>query len=148
MTYAEAVILEILRHSALTPRSIPHKTTETIQFKGYTIPKGWIVVPNLYSALYDPKEWDQPEIFNPDRFLTAEGVVSKHHEALIPFSVGKRICPGESLARDQLFLFLCSLVQRFKFKQDPNSPPLKIEYSVTPLVLAPVAKPLVVKERI
>lgn len=116
-------------------------------YKGYTIPKGTLVIPNLYSALYDPNEWDNPEDFRPERFLLPDGTLSKHRESLIPFSAGKRICPGESLARDQLFLILCSLVQRFRFKPDPASPKLKIEYTVTPLILAPRPKPLIVEER-
>lgn len=41
------------------------------------------------------------------------------------FFIGRRVCPGESLARMEFFLFTTSLVQRFKLlPSDPNKLPL------------------------
>ncbi len=46
----------------------------------------------------------------------------KRNESLIPFSVGKRVCVGEVLARDQIYLFLTNIFYRFTAIPDPNDP--------------------------
>ena len=47
---------------------------------------------------------------------------------MIPFWVGPRHCLGEQLARMEIFIFLVSLVQRFKFLPDPNEDKLPDRY--------------------
>jgi len=66
--------------------------------------------------------WGDPENFRPERFLSKDGTQVERHESLIPFSVGKRSCLGEVLARDQLFLFVECLAQRFNIISEPGKP--------------------------
>jgi len=73
--------------SCLVPLSVPHAAMQDVTICGYTIPKGTGIFPNLYSASYDPKHWEEPERFNPERFLTADGKL-KRIDAFIPFSTG------------------------------------------------------------
>ena len=69
------------------------------------------------------KQWDRGSEFRPERFIGDHGKVERS-ENLIPFSVGKRSCPGEHLARSELFLFLAGILQTFKFEaEDPSRPP-------------------------
>src|SRR5437868_4098343 len=112
MPYTEAVIAETLRYSSLTPMGVFHTTMEDVEFHGYSIPKGTIVMPNQFYVHHDPKVWGDPMNFRPERFLTSEGTFKKH-EALIPFSIGRRQCLGEALARDSLFLFATNLFQKY-----------------------------------
>ena len=65
------------------------------------------------------KIWGDPENFRPERFLDEHGNIIKREE-LIPFSIGRRICLGESLAKMELFLYLATLFQKFEFL--PASP--------------------------
>lgn len=58
------------------------------EFMGYTIPKGTVVLPNLWSVHRDPTEWDDPDSFDPTRFLDEEGTLLRK-ECFIPFGIGR-----------------------------------------------------------
>ncbi|XP_018425904.1 PREDICTED: cytochrome P450 2G1-like [Nanorana parkeri] len=77
--------------------------------------QGTTLFPLLASALSDPQYWKWPYEFNPENFLDENGKFCSQ-EALIPFSAGKRICPGEGLARMEIFLFFTALLQKFSFQ--------------------------------
>ncbi|XP_072263425.1 cytochrome P450 2A13-like [Pyxicephalus adspersus] len=115
MPYTNAVTNEIMRYLDIAPMALAHKVSEDTTFRGFTIPKGTTVFPLIGSALSDPKHWKSPYDFNPENFLDENGKFCPQ-EALIPFSAGKRICPGESLARMEIFLFLTALLQNFSFQ--------------------------------
>jgi 26-hydroxylase len=60
----------------------------------------------------DPNLWNEPEKFDPSRFVNAEGKVVKP-EYFLPFGVGRRMCLGEILARMEIFSFFSSLLHSF-----------------------------------
>ncbi|XP_061536788.1 cytochrome P450 2F3-like [Phycodurus eques] len=130
MPFTDAVIHEVQRFLDIVPFSIPHCTLRDVPFRGYTIPKGTIIVPLLHSVLKDETQWADPRTFNPQHFLDHNGNFKKN-PAFMPFSSGKRACVGESLARMELFIFLVSLLQHFSFScpGGPDSVDLTPEYS-------------------
>uniref|UniRef100_A0A671SNA3 Vitamin D 25-hydroxylase n=1 Tax=Sinocyclocheilus anshuiensis TaxID=1608454 RepID=A0A671SNA3_9TELE len=112
MPYVEAVLHEVLRLCNVVPLGIFRATSQDAVVRGYTIPKGTMVITNLYSVHFDEKYWSNPSIFWPERFLGCNGKFVRH-EAFLPFSIGKRHCLGEQLARLEMFLFFTTLLQRF-----------------------------------
>ncbi|KAJ8366841.1 hypothetical protein AAFF_G00338950 [Aldrovandia affinis] len=101
----------LLPHYSVFPKGY---ATKDITFKGYTIPKGTVILPMLHSVLRDEKQWATPWAFNPGHFLD-ENDNFKKSPAFMVFSAGKRSCVGESLARMEIFLFLVSMLQHFTF---------------------------------
>ncbi|XP_058530218.1 cytochrome P450 2B11-like [Ochotona princeps] len=129
MPYTDAVICEIQRFSDLTPIGIPHCLMKDTHFRGYHLLKGTTVYPVMSSALHDPHYFEKPDAFYPGHFLDAKGNFRKQ-EAFIPFSMGKRICLGESLARSELFLFFTTMLQNFSL----GCPKAPEEIDLTPQV--------------
>jgi len=145
LPYLEAVIMELMRFSSLSP-IIPRRAVEDVELRGYFIPKGTSVYANLYELNFDPKIWGDPENFRPSRFLNEFGKIVKN-EALIPFGYGRRFCLGESLARDQIFLFTASLFQRFKVNLGPDNKSENIETVLGAQMRIPKPERLVFQDR-
>ncbi|KAM6317560.1 cytochrome P450 2C5-like [Podargus strigoides] len=125
MPYTNAVIHELQRSLISRTENFPRMTTQDIVFRGHTIPKGTTVIPVFSSVHMDPTQWENPKAVNPGHFLDEKGEFRKR-EAFMAFSAGKRMCPGEALARIELFLFLTTLLQSFTFQ-------LAVEYKETDL---------------
>ncbi|XP_060782455.1 cytochrome P450 2U1 [Neoarius graeffei] len=126
LPYTEATIMEVQRMAVVVPLAIPHMASKTTEFQGYTIPKGTVIVPNLWSVHRDPTVWENPDDFNPSRFLDEQGQLLRK-EYFIPFGIGRRLCMGEQLAKMELFLMFTSLMQAFTFRLPEGHQPLSMD---------------------
>uniref|UniRef100_A0A4X2KEX6 Cytochrome P450 family 2 subfamily J member 2 n=1 Tax=Vombatus ursinus TaxID=29139 RepID=A0A4X2KEX6_VOMUR len=116
MPYTNAAIHEVQRMGDIVPFNMPRVATVDTTVEGY---HGTMLITNLTALHRDPKEWATPETFNLEHFL--ENGQFKKRESFLPFSIGKRVCLGEQLARAELFLFFTCLLQKFTFQAPPNT---------------------------
>ncbi len=70
----------------------------------------------------DPDNWDNPEEFRPERFLSEDGKTVVKPDQFIPFGVGQRMCLGDQLAEKELFIFFASLLHTFDLKPQEDKP--------------------------
>ncbi|RCN40005.1 unspecific monooxygenase [Ancylostoma caninum] len=123
LPYTNAVINEIQRMANLLPMNLPHETMRDVRVGEWNLPGKTGVIPQISTVLYDKEIFPDPLNFNPSRFIDDAGKLKKVDE-LIPFSIGKRQCLGEGLAKMELFLFIANLFNRFEIScVDPSSPP-------------------------
>lgn len=117
LPYIEAVWRETLRWSPVAPLGIPHSATNDDVYKGWYIPKGTIVIANVWSISRDPKKYSSPSSFQPERFLDDKGGLTDDLPAYA-FGFGRRICPGRHFANNSLWIAIARLLATFKFESN------------------------------
>ncbi|XP_027591026.1 steroid 21-hydroxylase-like isoform X2 [Pipra filicauda] len=115
----QATVSETLRLRPPAPLGLPHCALRHTSLGGLPIVAGTILVPNLLAAQQDPVIWQQPEAFLPERFLSP----GAPWRSLLPFGCGARSCPGEALARAELFVFLGLILREFRLEPGPEGLP-------------------------
>jgi cytochrome P450 len=121
LPYARAVLAESMRlfppayllgRRALEPYDVPGT--------GYVIPPRTVVLLSQYLLHRDPRFWDEPERFRPERWLDPAARPERHRYAYFPFGGGPRICIGEHFAWMEGTLVLAALAQRWQFRLVPG----------------------------
>ncbi|ONK79870.1 uncharacterized protein A4U43_C01F11200 [Asparagus officinalis] len=113
MNYLRAVIKEVMRLHPPGPLLIPRQLTESTRIQGYKIPKQATVIVNAWAIGRDPKYWQNPAAFRPERFLNSNVDFRGRDFQLIPFGFGRRICPGIQFAMSVIEIALANLVCYF-----------------------------------
>ncbi|XP_051258718.1 steroid 17-alpha-hydroxylase/17,20 lyase [Dicentrarchus labrax] len=145
LPYLDCVINEGMRIRPVSPVLIPHTALTDSSIGGHSVGRGTRVLVNMWSIHHDPRLWDAPDLFNPDRFLDDQGQ-RVTPTCFLPFGAGPRVCVGESLARLELFLFLSSLLQRMSFRVPDGVPPPNLQGRLG-VVLQPLPYKVVVTPR-
>lgn len=112
LPYCNAFIYESQRLVNLLASNLPHKLLKDVEIRGYKIPKGTVIIPQISTILFDDKVFPDPLNFIPERFIDENGDLKKIDE-FIPFSMGKRQCLGESLAKMELYLIITNFFNHF-----------------------------------
>ncbi|KAG1693488.1 Cytochrome P450 18a1 [Nymphon striatum] len=121
LPYTMATIYELERITSFVPLAPYHTNDETLEWKGYVIPKKTVITYSIWGVHFDPKLWKDPENFNPLRFINKEGEAVRP-EYLISFGIGRRMCVGKSLAEVEMFLYVSTLFHLFDFQAVPGEP--------------------------
>ena len=126
LPYTRAVLQEVYRITGPVPLAVLHEVSEDTSIGPFYVPKGATVVPNIWGIHRDPQVWINPNEFNPERFLNHE-TLSETQSLVIPFSIGRRSCPGEALAQAMVFIFFTHLLHQFRFEIPEDSPRPSLE---------------------
>ncbi|KAF8779249.1 hypothetical protein HU200_002929 [Digitaria exilis] len=126
LSYLQLVIKETLRLHTPGPLLIPRECQEHCRVLGYDVPKGTMVLVNAWAICRNPDYWDEPNRFNPERFLADTRDLKGNDFDFIPFGAGRRICPGMSFGLANIALGLANLLFYFD---------LSLPEGITPSVL-------------
>lgn len=124
LPYCKALMHEVMRFGCIAPATIPHTVHNDVEVavnekERYRIPAGCYLHANIYALSRSAKYWRRPHDFDPvANFMDDEGenFLIRHPNAFLPFSLGKRVCIGESLARNEVFVLLVSLLQTHRLR--------------------------------
>ncbi|GMS92967.1 hypothetical protein PENTCL1PPCAC_15142, partial [Pristionchus entomophagus] len=122
MLYARACVLEVHRCANVLQTNVNRVAVRDVEIRGQIIPKDtWINADIHYLMANDPL-FENPEVFRPERYIAEDGKSLRKDlvEITIPFSIGKRVCVGEGLARVEIFLGITATVQHFKISPRPG----------------------------
>ncbi|XP_065635072.1 cytochrome P450 81E8 [Quercus suber] len=111
--YLQNIISETLRLHPAVPLLLPHMSSEDCTIGGYNVPRETMLLVNVWAIHRDPNIWHDATSFKPERFENGESDENK----LMPFGLGRRACPGASLAQRTMGLTLGSLIQCFEWER-------------------------------
>ncbi|KAJ8754388.1 hypothetical protein K2173_002839 [Erythroxylum novogranatense] len=137
LPYLQAIAKETLRLHPSAPLLLPYKASNDVKVQtGYTIPKGSQVLVNAWGIGRDPKYWDDPLSFRPERFMTSSSKDYKGHDfEYIPFGAGRRICPGAPLAVRMVHLMVGSMIHSFDWElvdgMSPENLDMEEQFGIT-----------------
>ncbi|CAG8232246.1 unnamed protein product [Penicillium nalgiovense] len=104
LPYIDAVVKEVLRWHPVGPMGIPHASSEDDTWGEYFIPKGSLIMPNIWAMTHDPTVYHDPMVFKPERFLGIDGREPEFDPHDLVFGFGRRICPARILADITLYM--------------------------------------------
>ncbi|KAM0034906.1 putative cytochrome P450 [Helianthus debilis subsp. tardiflorus] len=116
LPYFQCIINETLRLFPAGPMLVPHEPSQDCTIGGFDVARGTMVLVNAWAIHRDPMVWDDSLSFKPERF---ENVANEGYR-FIPFGMGRRRCPGSSLANRVMGLALASLIQCFEWERVGN----------------------------
>ncbi len=127
LPFTRATLLEDFRYHSMVPTPGPKCITCATEICGVVIPEDTELLVNFWSIHHDKELWGDLEVFQPERFLDANGDLVPPDNPLrryvMPSTGGIRNCPGEQLAVSRLFLFLANTCKRFQiFPGKDNNP--------------------------
>ncbi|KAH9886918.1 cytochrome P450 [Cubamyces lactineus] len=95
--------------------AIPHRTMMDDQYRGFDIPAGSMLIPNIWAMSRDTRYYPNPEQFSPERYLSTE--VNDQEGVLLPssfvFGFGRRVCPGQAFAQASIWLAVANIIALF-----------------------------------
>ncbi|KAJ7761230.1 cytochrome P450 [Mycena maculata] len=111
LPFVECILQETLRW---VQYCVPHRAMEDDIYRGMLIPKGTLVFPNIQGMALDENIYSDPTSFHPERFLPTPTGTGEPHFDNVAFGFGRRICTGQYVAPDTLWIAISSILASCK----------------------------------
>ncbi|KAF8011885.1 hypothetical protein BT93_I0116 [Corymbia citriodora subsp. variegata] len=139
LNYIKACIREAFRLHPIAPFNPPHMAMSDAIVAGYFIPKGSHVLLSRLGLGRNPKVWNKPLEFRPERHFTngsTEVHLTEPDLRFISFSTGRRGCVAPMLGTAMTIMLLARMVQGFNWMAPPNVTSINLDESFDDLFLA------------
>ncbi|EJD49134.1 cytochrome P450 [Auricularia subglabra TFB-10046 SS5] len=113
LPYIDALVKELHRWHPVAPLALPHCASEADQYRGWHIPAGTLVIPNIWHLLHDPEKYPDPMKFDPGRFLRGDAPGVNDDPKVHAFGYGRRECPGIHIADSSVWLLVSMTLAAF-----------------------------------
>ncbi|KAF8880400.1 cytochrome P450 [Infundibulicybe gibba] len=149
LPYVEALYREVMRWHPGLPLGVPHTSSDDDVYKGFLIPKGSIVVTNIWAMTRDESVYKDANRFQPERYF--ENGELNNDDTVLAFGFGKRICVGQHLASSSIWLAIVNVLATLNIgkAKDSQGNDIEIEekYTTDALATHPCAFPCSVTPR-
>lgn len=125
LPYTFACIAESMRYRTISTFTLPHKATQDTEVGGYRIPANTQVIGDIHSVHHDPRFWESPNEFIPERFLSQNGdapFAALTSPAYMPFGIGIRRCTGDHFALNAFWLHAVRMMRGLRFDTPDGIP--------------------------
>lgn len=110
LDYVDRVVKESLR--LFPPIHVgTRRALDELALDGYRLPRGERILYSIYLSHRDPKQWPEPDTFDPDRFIVQRGERTVEPYAYVPFGGGPRNCIGAVFGQVEAQVVLARLLQ-------------------------------------
>ncbi|CCM01417.1 uncharacterized protein FIBRA_03468 [Fibroporia radiculosa] len=118
LPYLEHVLKEVYRWGCPVPLAIAHQSIADDEYRGYHIPTGSVIIPNIWAMMRNPTVYPEPERFLPERFenLDADTIAAIDPLKAV-FGFGRRICPGRTFGDSTVWLTAASILSAFDVRK-------------------------------
>ncbi|KAF9461958.1 cytochrome P450 [Collybia nuda] len=132
LPYTDSVLVEVMRLTPPLPLAVPHRLDEADTFRGKYIPKGSVILANVWAILRDEEVFEDPSTFKPERYIDNPALRDKALNAI--FGYGRRSCAGKGLALDTAWIAMVSIISAFDISKavDKNGNEIDFEVKVLP----------------
>lgn len=121
LSLTRRVVQEVLRLYAPAPL-LARSAAVTQKIAGHKVRRGQTVIVAIYAMHRHPRLWDEPDRFDPDRFLSERGL----HPAWMPFGTGPRMCIAAQFAQAEIAVVLARLLARFEVLPTGHAPAIML----------------------
>ncbi|GAA5801588.1 hypothetical protein HPULCUR_007036 [Helicostylum pulchrum] len=123
MTYINQIVKETLRINGPVSKTVPRVVQEDIFLSGAFVPKGTLLVVNMFGIQHSNKIWSDPDVFNRDRFAESGEGIREDSESMAwaPFGYGSKQCIGMNFSLNQQRVMLSMLLRKYRWSTPEDS---------------------------
>ncbi|KAH7020048.1 cytochrome P450 [Ilyonectria destructans] len=117
LRYVDYIVQETLRWCPVSPIGVPHRSLQDDIYEGYLIPAGSFVYANARAMTHDERTYQNPDTFDPDRYIPVEEGGRGEPFPNGQFGFGRRVCVGQHLAEASVWIVVVGMLSTLKIQK-------------------------------